>query len=366
MPYRDRTSPNWYISYTAPSGRRIRESARTTDYREAAAIEAQKRLEAQRVKHHGEQPSYSYDQLMVDYLRATADKKSHGRDLDSARRLHDHFSGFNVADITPQHVSDYKRKRKGDAGTRRGEKVGDATIAKELLLLSAAVRYANAEWGWGIPNPTTGRIPQPKKRAPRWLTEGEAQALIAEARSRKRAPHLLDFIELGLSTGMRRDEMLRLEWRRVDFGTRLIYFDSDDHKGGKPGSIPISEWALSVLKRRQVFRVAHCRKSPWVFCDRAGERIQSIKTGFKRATRDAGLLDVTPHTLRHTFASWMVQRGVPLREVSELCRHEDVRTTMRYAHLAPHSARHSITAIDDIRSGFCQDSDSVNAQKACK
>lgn len=366
MPYRDRTSPNWYISYTAPSGRRIRESARTTDYREAAAIEAQKRLEAQRVKHHGEQPSYSYDQLMFDYLRATADKKSHGRDLDSARRLQEHFTGLVMTDITPQHVSDYKRKRKADAGSRRGQQVGDATIAKELLLLSAAVSYANAEWGWGIPNPTTGRIPQPQKRAPRWLTEGEAQTLIAEARKRRRAPHIADFVELGLSTGMRRDEMLKLQWRRVDFGTRLVYFDSDDQKGGRPGSIPISDWALSVLKRRQAFRDEHCPRSPHVFCNRKGERLESVKSGFGRAVRDAELERVTPHTLRHTFASWLVQKGVPLREVMDLCRHEDIRTTLRYAHLAPHASRHSLSAIDAIQSGFCQGGDSEDAEKRRK
>lgn len=357
MPYRDRTSPNWYISYTAPSGRRIRESARTIDYREAAAIEAQKRLEAQRVKHHGEQPSYTYDQLMVDYLRATTAKKSHNRDLDSARRLQEHFSGMVVADITPQQVSDYKRKRRGDG-------VVDATIAKELLLLSAAVRYANAEWGWGIPNPTAGRIPQAQKKAPRWLTESEAQSLIGEAGKRSRAPHLLDFIELGLSTGMRRDEMLRLEWRRVDFGTRLIYFDTDDQKGQRPGSIPISDWALSVLKRRQAFRDEHEPRTPWVFCNRKGERIESVKTGFNRAVKDAELSDVTPHTLRHTFASWLVQKGVALREVMDLCRHEDIRTTLRYAHLAPHASRHSLAAIDAIRSGFCQGGEPGEAEKA--
>ena len=359
MPYRDRTSPNWYISYTAPSGRRIRESARTADYREAAAIEAQKRLEAQRVKHHGEQPSYTFDQLMLDYLRATHDKKTHDRDLASAARLQEHFTGLVVADVTPQQVSDYKRKRRGDG-------VKDATIAKELLLLSAAVRYANTEWGWGVPNPTTGRVPQSAKRAPRWLTEEEAQALIEAARSRKRAPHMQDFVELGLSTGMRRDEMLRLDWRRVDFGPRLVYFDTHDQKGQRPGSIPIGDWALSVLKRRQAFRDQWCPRSPWVFCNRRGERIESIKTGFRATVAQAGLERVTPHTLRHTFASWLVQKGVALREVMDLCRHEDIRTTLRYAHLAPHSSRQSLTAIDAIQSGFCQDGSATGPAVARK
>lgn len=64
---------------------------------------------------------------------------------------------------------------------------------------------------------------------------------------------------------------------------------------------------------------------------------------------------VSPHTLRHTFASWLVQDGVPIRDVCELCRHEDIRTTMRYAHLAPHATAARLTAIDVAMAGIGHD-----------
>ena len=168
----------------------------------------------------------------------------------------------------------------------------------------------------------------------------------------KRAPHLVDFIELGLATGMRRDEMLRLDWNRVNLERRMIYFGEDDQKKGVPGSIPLNDSAIAVLTRRR----AYCRKktpqSPWVFVNQFGDRLASVKTGFREAAK--GMRAVTPHTLRHTFASWLVQAGVPLRVVCELCRHEDIRTTMRYAHLAPHSAAAFIGAIDGVLSECAQ------------
>jgi integrase len=60
-----------------------------------------------------------------------------------------------------------------------------------------------------------------------------------------------------------------------------------------------------------------------------------IKKGWAGACQRAGIQDATPHTLRHTFASWLVQRGEPLRTVGELLGHRDPSMVMRYSHLSP-------------------------------
>lgn len=350
MPHRRPGSPYWWISYTTPSGARARESAGTTDRKEAAALEASRKLEAHRVTKWGDTPSRTIDEILLQYLKDTPAKKTHDRDRASAQHLVDAWSGRLIHSLEAGDVRAYKEIRRA-AQDRRGrpKPAAEATIAKELLLLSAAVKHCNAEHGWNLPNPVAGRVPQPRKREPRWLSPDEAQALRNAARLVRRAPHLEDFIALGLATGMRRDEILRLEWRRVDFDRGLILFGEDDQKKGVPGSIPMNDTARAVLiRRRAVVRRSKTPASPWVFVNRFGDRLGAVKTSFKEAARLAGLKRVSPHTLRHTFASWLVQADVPLRKVCELCRHEDIRTTMRYAHLAPHSAAEDVKAIDRV------------------
>lgn len=280
---------------------------------------------------------------MLAYLRDTTAKKSHQRDLYSATNLTEHFGGKLLSDIGPEQIAEYKRARRAPAATNPAAKPAkDATIAKELLLLSAAVRHARSEWGWTIENPVSGRVPRMSKGQPKWLRPDEVEKLKAAVR---RSQHLADFIELGLVTGMRCEEMLSLEWSRVDFGGRLILFDADDQKSGVPGSIPLNNRAIAVLRKREAYRRQYCNTSPWVFCTKSGERLQWIKRTFARAAARAGV-KASPHSLRHTFASRLVQAGVPLRDVADLCRHADIRTTMRYAHLAPENTRRAIEVLD--------------------
>jgi integrase len=78
-----------------------------------------------------------------------------------------------------------------------------------------------------------------------------------------------------------------------------------------------------------------------------GKPVKDIKKAFKKAARQAGLDDVSPHTLRHTAASWMVQRGVPFPRVARYLGHKDSRVTERvYAHHAPDYLKEAADAFD--------------------
>ena len=123
-------------------------------------------------------------------------------------------------------------------------------------------------------------------------------------------------------------------------------------KNGKFGSVPLNRDAREALLARAQFRAAHCPTSPWVFCQEDGSPIQSVKRSFATACRRAGIEDFHPHDLRHTCAAWLVQSGVPIREVAELLRHADIRITMRYAHLAPDNVRAAVTRLENDESRF--------------
>jgi len=341
MPHRRKDSPYWWISYTDASGRRSRESSGTTDFKEAAAIEAKKRYEAHQQQVWGVEPSRTFDELLLPYLQETESKKSSWRDTYSALPLTDFFTGRSFETITPQDINDYKRHR-------RTQGLSDGTIIKELRLFSKAINHARQEWGWKIENVVSGRVPKKPPSKLRWLSRDEFDRLRKQAAKARSKDYLVDFLDLAVNTGMRLGEMLDLEWSRVDFGQRLVYLDPDQNKAVRHRSVPINNAAVQALRNQWG------RHPRWVFVrvikkyDRA-EKLDSIKKSFNKACDDAGIKGVTRHTLRHTCAAWMVQAGVPLRTIADVLGHADIRTTMIYAHLAPENAHAGVAALDKIQ-----------------
>ena len=345
MPYKREDSPVWWVSYTEPSGKRVRRSTGTTNRREAEALEAKWKLEAYQSKYWDKQPSRTFDELMVRYLKTTANKRSHDRDLNSTKRLKPFFTGRELGSLKRSDIRAYIEKRKADGAK-------PATINREIGLFSSATNYARREWDWDIPNYAEGaRLREPEGRV-RSLEVDEARRLIESARKSPRALHLADFIRLALNTGCRRDEMLRLEWSRVDLKINLIYLEGVNTKSGRRRSVPLNQEARRVLLNLACFRAEHCPASPWVFAHKDGTRVQSVKRSFATACTAAGVVNFRVHDLRHTCASWLVSAGQPLPAVRDLLGHSTVKMTERYAHLAPENVRVAVNVLDSVsRSG---------------
>jgi hypothetical protein len=90
---------------------------------------------------------------------------------------------------------------------------------------------------------------------------------------------------------------------------------------------------------------------PWVFHDEEGHRWPDIRHAFDRACRHAGIVDFHFHDLRHTFASWLAMRGVPLATVSSLLGHTTPTMTLRYAHLSPKHLTSAVRVLDPQTDG---------------
>jgi integrase len=346
MPYRRKNSPYWWVSIELPSGQRVRRSTETASKKEAAALELKWKLEIYRQEHWDDQPKRSFDELMLIYLQATERKCSHRRDLDAARHLTPYFAGTDLNGIGAREIRGYTENRRGA--------VKPATINRELCLLSVAINYARRELEWDIPNPVSGRkLKEPEGRV-RWISNTEAQALIVAAETEANAHHLADFIQLALNTGCRKQEILGLEWSRVDLGTNLIFLEAVHTKTSKRRSVPLNQGARSVLLNRANFRAEHCPASPWVFAHKDGSRIKDVKRSFKTACDRAGIGDFRIHDLRHTCAAWLVSDNVPLTAVRDLLGHTTVKMTERYAHLAPENVRTAVAVLDRQKLGHNQ------------
>lgn len=106
--------------------------------------------------------------------------------------------------------------------------------------------------------------------------------------------------------------------------------------------MPLCETLVRVLKAHRHLR------SDYVFCLENGEPLprQTMWHVLRTACRKAGLRDVQWHALRHSFASHLVQKGVPLKAVQELLGHSTIEMTMRYAHLAPAMLADAVAVLD--------------------
>lgn len=145
------------------------------------------------------------------------------------------------------------------------------------------------------------------------------------------ADHLQPLVLMSLYTGMRRGEIFNLHWQDIDFERKIITVEGPTSKSGQTRHIPISNKLLQILKswRSQVDGDA------FVFPGRSGKRLDNVKKSWAGVLALANITNFRWHDLRHTFASNLAMKGVPINTLRELLGHSDLTMTLRYAHLAP-------------------------------
>lgn len=342
-------SPFWWASYTDASGKSTRRSTRVRKKDDPRQIEA-KRVRAGFISALSVSPpsefvtslphsevEATWDELVVAFFEEHEKKiaKSTAQRYEYAlKHLYAFFTGRRLADIRRRDIKAYINGR-SNGGAK------PATINYEIALMSCAYGWAQTELEWPITNPWRKTTLEPRNERTRFLSTEEAERLLLAAGSLKRAPHLRDFILLSVHTGMRSGEVLKLTWDRVDFDSDQIFFlKRTDQKNGKKNSIPLNLAARSALRSRLKAQQGNKLVTPWVFSHSNGARLGSIKKSFASACRKAGIEDLTPHDLRRTFGSWLVQQGTSIQVASGLLRHADVSITARiYAHLDPSQYR---------------------------
>jgi integrase len=136
---------------------------------------------------------------------------------------------------------------------------------------------------------------------------------------------------LTLNTGLRHGEAFDLTWEHVNFKTRFLTVEGATAKSSQTRHIPLNDEALSVLSAWRAQGV----EGALVFPGKGGGRLDNVRKAWAGVLADAGITGFRWHDTRHSFASKLVMKGVPLNTVRELLGHADLTTTLRYAHLAP-------------------------------
>jgi integrase len=215
------------------------------------------------------------------------------------------------------------------------------TVKRCYVHLSSMFEAAR-RWEYIVNNPFR-KIEKPKTKeiAPKYINKAEFQKLLSSIDDN-------DFRELvicAVSTGMRGGEIRSLQWKHVDLISRVIHVQNTESfqtKSKKNRVIPMSEHLYHLLAKRKEYSVCEL-----VFHFQMEQITENeLSKRFKRYVRIAGLNEkYNFHSLRHTFASWLVQSGVSLYEVQRLMGHSNISVTERYAFLSPDTLHATVEKI---------------------
>lgn len=212
-----------------------------------------------------------------------------------------------------------------------------ATMARKLATLRSFFKFCNRR-GMTSNNPMiTIRTPKQEKRLPKFMSEDQITKLLQTPKdndvlgARDKA-----MLECMYSTGIRVSELVGLNMEDVDFAGSVIRVRG---KGKKERLAPMGQTAIAAIQKYLAMRggvVKDAMPGGPLFVNKHGQRLstRSVRRKLDKYLIEAGLdPDISPHTLRHSFATHMLNHGADLRSVQELLGHQSLSTTQIYTHL---------------------------------
>jgi integrase/recombinase XerC len=238
---------------------------------------------------------------------------------------------IEVGGISADHIRSYLAELMKRNASR-------ATVQRRLSSIKAFFRYR--ETATGAPSPARSiRSPRNERRLPSILQEDEVRRLIefslAPGDSTTAAKRDRAIFETLYSSGLRVGELVGLNWRDIDEELGMVMIRAG--KGNKDRLVPLGEPALDALRVwRSAMPIAWEPGGPVITNLRGGRlTTRSVELILQRRIEAAGLsAGVTPHGLRHSFATHMLGNGADLRSIQEMLGHTSLATTQRYTHVS--------------------------------
>lgn len=354
----------WWLRYAGHDGRIRFESSGSSSFKDAQAKLIQRKkdvLDGKEPMPTAKMGKQTFRELSVHYLKLCERQRSYPSKVKFMRQLVTHFGNLPLKSFTTMLVEEWQSKKL--------KSCKPATVNRHLEVLKHSLKKAH-EWDMvdeeAVKRVTRVKLVPENNRRLRYLSIEESKALVEAC-----ADHLRPIVITALNTGMRKEEILSLEWEKhVDLKHGFILLDAT--KNGERREIPIN----GVVRETLQGLVRHLG-SPYVFTDGEGRRFKEVQRSFRTACKEAvvercsgcqyerleteakipgkcpqcgeevrqhkGIEDFTFHDLRHTFASQLVMAGVDITTVKELLGHKTLAMTLRYAHLAP---SHKVSAVE--------------------
>jgi integrase len=337
-------SPNWIMRGTL-RGIRVEESTGVSDRRVAEEIRAKREAEILAQSIYGRQATATFAEAAASYLENGGDKRFLAPVIS-------HFGVTALAKIDQDAIDKAGRKLYPDCAA--------GTINRQVHTPISAVLHHAARRGW-CAHPVIERPAQSQGKV-RWITPDEADRLIAGC-----ADHLRPLVIFLLYTGARAGEALWLDWQDVDLVRAHVSFAKT--KNGEARGVPLHPRVLTALKalphrQGEVFRRPDGEpyERPRSLDDHsAGTR---IKTAFSGACKRAGITKFTPHSCRHTWATWHYAANRDLIALMKLGGWKSERMVLRYAHVNVGELAHTIARLPSTIGGKARDEPAANKKVA--
>lgn len=209
----------------------------------------------------------------------------------------------------------------------------------------AALKFLYTKTLWKPENVSFVSWPPHVQKLPTVLAASEVQDLL-DALER---PKYRVFFTTLYGTGLRISEACRLETRDIDAARGVIHVRHP--KGNNERFAMLSPRLLAILRR---YWSLERPPAPWLFASRTGRPLdkKTARDALKRATAKAGLdKEVTPHVLRHSFATHLLEGGTDLRVIQVLLGHQTIKSTTRYARVSTGVLRRTPCPLDQLKTG---------------
>lgn len=320
----------WWIDFYDQNHARIQESSHSSRRADAEDLFNLRKSEILRGVY--KRPvKITFGEFGKRYMEyAKVNKRSWLRDEQMLKPLFEFFgTERQLADLTAADIEGYKLWRKA--------KVSGSTVNRELALLK---RMFNLAISWDL---YLDLNPFRKVKFFREVNLGlrVVSPMEEEKLLRNASPYIQDIIRFGLNTGLRIGEIFGFLWTHVDLEKGILTVFAP--KTQKFRTVPINGEARQVLEYWELGK-----RNEFVFYNpETGTPFVDLKGGFRLACRKAGIEGVSWHTLRHTFATRLVERGVDLVTVQQLLGHSTIITTMRYTHTNLDSKRAAVSKLEN-------------------
>ncbi len=336
----------WYLDYRDLGGVRKRVTTTARTEREATQLLFAAVAEINRQRILGTKPEAPRI-LFRDFLTGEYMKHCQARHSPTTFRTERLRIGQIVrsigdvalVDVKPAVIQRFVDERRAVV-TKSGQKLSAGTINRELAVISAAVSEARLRGHIENRPDELVKFLKGPERAVRGITIEEEKTLLGTC-----SPDLRGIIIVALHTGMRRSEILRLEWADIDLHKRMITLELG--KSGEPRYVPINDVAHQAFQETPK---SLGEKAKLVFGHWKDSALQS---SFDRAKRRVGL-KVTFHQFRHTFATRLIEAGVNVRVVQRLLGHHSLEVTERYLHVADGATLEAVQRLTKQGSGETQ------------
>jgi integrase len=308
-------------------------------------LKKSKLIEASKAKLRIKQENRTFDEIWEKYF-------PHQKSIVSPRSwkreesLHRHWISPVIGDMPMKHINQVNLQKI----RHEMEKVNRSprSICYAFDVIRQVFNFGKNNGLIGIPSPTKGiKKPQKDNKRYRHLSPEEAGILLNTLKNRSQS--LYEIALISLHCGLRAGEIFSLKWSDVDLNQgRLILRDT---KGGT------NRFPLMTSAVKEIFsNKSKGLNGELVFPDRKGRKRWAISNRFAIIVDELGFNEgiednrnkLVFHTLRHTYASWLVQEGVSIYEVSKLLGHSTITMTERYSHLSPKTGEKSLRILEAI------------------